>query len=326
MKKITRILTALLLLTLAANFVSCAKEQGSEGATVDIVKMNIAAGSLTGNYYNVGQALSTILKKQNIELKVEETDGTLENVDLMLQERADLSITMIDAASEAYKRTETSDSAIGTDLRVMMKLYPKVVQAITIEDTGIKSIKDLKYKRIGVSLENSGVESNIKAIFEAHEISFNDCEIKTIDVNDATSLLEDGELDAVIVTGTIPNSMIVELEKEQKDNLVFIPIEGIGRQELTKNSLAFEAITIPVNSYGRNEEIETISVWNVILVNKNVKDDVVEAILKTIESHMVELEAAIGIPEMISLENPESITEIPLHPGAKKYFDNRSEI
>lgn len=311
-----------MLSVIALGLVGCSEEETPKKVD-ETVKLTMATGISSGNYYNIGESLAVILKKPAIELTVNETNGSSENVDLLLQNRTDLGIVMLDVAKEAYERPKTSDAAIGTDLRVMMALYPSVVQIITTEDTGIKTFKDIKYKKIGVCSDDSADPWKTDALFEAHGMSVNDCEVKATATKDVATMLKEREIDVAFIMGTVPNAMIAEIEKDKKQKLQIIPIAGAERQALVKKYPFFQNSVIPENSYGKNKEIDTVSMMNILLVNKKVSDAAVEKILNTMESKLVELEAALGNNELISLESPVSITNIPLHPGAKKYFDTK---
>ncbi len=324
MKKLLIVFIAFTMLLIPACSKSPAKETGKTEKVGEGVQLSIAAGNSMGSYYTIGQALTLALKKQMVELEVLETSGSPQNLSMILNDEADLAISMLDVATQSYESKDpVGENGMGSDLQVMMELYPNFVQIVTTEDTGIKTFQDLKYKRVGVGAEHSGIEWNAKLIFEAHEMSYKDCEVAMVEPKDAVTQILEGKLDAAFVTGGVPNDTINEIVKDKSKKLVLIPITGKARADLIKKYPYYKEDVIPVNTYGKNEEVDTVSVMNILFANKNLDKDLVNNMLTTIEARLTELQASLGTDEMVNMNNPEEVTDIPLHPGAKEFFDKR---
>ncbi len=326
MKKLLIILLVIMALIITGCNKPAAKETGTDEKVGEDVQLSIAAGNPTGQYFTIGQALTLALKKQMVDLQVLETSGSPQNLSMMLNGQADLAISMLDVAAQTYaSKDPVGEEGIGSDLHVMMELYPNYVQIVTTEDTGIKNFQDLKYKRVGVGAEHSGIEWNAKLIFEAHDMTYKDCEVSMVEPKDAVKQLVEGKLDAAFVTGGLPNELINEIEKDKSKKLVLIPISGKARTDLIKKYPYYKEDVIPANTYGKNAVVDTVSVMNIVLANKDLDKELVKSILTTIEARLMELQASLGTQEMITMKNPEEITDIPLHPGAKEFFEGKNK-
>ena len=125
-------------------------DRGSEFVTV-------ATGPTSGIYYPIGGAFATALGTAGYKTSAQATGASVENINLILNNEAELAIAMQDSVMQAYEGFGAFETA-EPDLRAMMRLWPNYVQLVTVEGTGIKSVEDRKGKRVGVGAPNCGVE------------------------------------------------------------------------------------------------------------------------------------------------------------------------
>ena len=132
-------------------------------------------GPMSGIYFPIGGAFSKVVGEMGYKTSSTATGATVENINGILTGKGELAIAMSDSViqcQEAFGAFEGKKKE--PDLRVMMGLWPNVVQIVTTEDTGIKTFADIKGKRVGVGAPNSGVELNARMIFEANGMSYDD--------------------------------------------------------------------------------------------------------------------------------------------------------
>lgn len=104
---------------------------------------------------------------------------------------------MQDSVVQAYEGFGAFEKA-EPDLRAMMRLWPNYVQLVTVASTGIKSVEDLKGKRVGIGAPNSGVELNARMIYEAYGMTYEDSDVDYLSYGEAIDQMKNGQCDAGI--------------------------------------------------------------------------------------------------------------------------------
>ncbi len=307
------------------------KDSGSDGsdggsASVDIDRgsefVTIATGPTSGIYYPIGGAFATALGNAGYKTSAQATGASVENINLITNDEAELAIAMQDSVVQAYEGFGAFDTA-NTDLRAMMRLWPNYVQLVTTADTGIKSVEDLKGKRVGVGAPNSGVELNARMIYDAYGMSYEDSEVDYLSYGEAIDQMKNGQCDAAFVTSGLPNSTVSELAFSY--DMVIVPIDGEGRDNLIDKYPFFAASTIPAGTYNNDEDVESVFVYNIMLVNKNLSDDMVYDMLDCIFSDdgISTIKASHNTADKnIDVSFGVDDIKIPLHDGAAKWWQD----
>lgn len=303
------ILTSILFLS------ACGGGSGAE----DRLFLTIATGGQSGVYYPLGATLGKVYETElGAKTSVQATGASVENINLLDKKRAELAIIMGDAASQAYEGSDPFDKKIQSFVAVA-SLYPNFVQVITTEDTGIETIEDLKGKRVGVGAPNSGVELNARAILEAHDMSYEDFEEDYLSYSEAIDGIKNGTVDAAFVTSGIPNPAVTDLSTTHKVKV--IPIEGKGMKKLKKLYPYYVENTIPKGTYGNKEDIPTASIMNLLVVQKDLEEETVYRLTKTLFENLKKVHNAHNAAKEIKLETAKESVPIPFHPGAETYFE-----
>ena len=156
---------------------SCGGSGSGEVSKNGIVRSNefitVATGPTSGIYYPIGGAFANVLSTAGYKTSAQATGASVENINLITQDDAELAISMQDSVVQAYEGFGAFTEA-KPELRAMMRLWPNYVQLVTIESTGIKSVEDLRGKKVGVGAPNSGVELNARMICEAYGMTYAD--------------------------------------------------------------------------------------------------------------------------------------------------------
>ena len=155
-------------------------EAGSTSVSIDRAKefVTVATGPTSGIYYPIGGAFATALGNAGYKTSAQATGASVENINLILNGEAELAIAMQDSVVQAYEGFGAFEKA-EPDLRAMMRLWPNYVQLVTVASTGIKSVEDLKGKRVGIGAPNSGVELNARMIYEAYGMTYEDSDARS---------------------------------------------------------------------------------------------------------------------------------------------------
>ena len=196
-----------------------------------------------------------------------------------------------------------------------------VDKVVCMPDSGIKTVEDLKGKRVGVGAANSGVELNARMIFEAYGMSYDDCTVDYLAYGEAIDNMKNGQCDAVFVTSGLPNATVTELATSY--DMVIVPIEGAGRDALISRYPFYAATTIPADTYNNKEDVESVFVYNIMLVRADLSDAMVYDMLTGIFENISTIQASHNAADKnIYLDVGVSDIQLPLHPGAEKWWSD----
>ncbi|MGL4807132.1 MAG: TAXI family TRAP transporter solute-binding subunit, partial [Giesbergeria sp.] len=139
--------------------------------------VNVLTGGQSGVYYPLGVALSQVYAKSipNVRATAQVTKASAENLNLLQAGRGELALALADAVSDAWKGDAEAGFPKKLDkLRGLSGTYNNYIQIVANADAGIKSLADLKGKRISVGAAKSGTELNARAIFKAAGLAYTD--------------------------------------------------------------------------------------------------------------------------------------------------------
>lgn len=310
--------------TAAGSQAEVSKEGEASGAKVEIDRakefVTVATGPTSGIYYPIGGAFATALGNAGYKTSAQATGASVENINLILNGEAEIAISMQDSVMQAYEGFGAFEKA-EPDLRALMRLWPNYVQLVTLENTGIKSVEDLKGKRVGVGAPNSGVELNARMIYEAYGMTYEDSQVDYLSYGEAIDQMKNGQCDAAFVTSGLPNATVSELAYSY--DMVVVPIDGEGRDNLIEKYPFFAASVIPADTYNNKEDVESVFVYNVMLVNKDLSDDMVYDMLDVIfaDEGISTIKASHNTADKnIDITFGVDDVKIPLHDGAAKWW------
>ena len=186
-----------------------------------------ATGGTSGTYYSFGENIANIWNSniKNINVIVESTGASAENLKLLNQNEADLAFAQNDVMDYAYNGIDIFAGEKLSNFSAMLTLYPEVVQIAATKESGIKSIADMKGKRVSVGDAGSGVEFNSKQILKAYGLTFDNIEKYNLSFKLSSEGLQNGTLDACFIVAGIPNAALQELALNKE--IVLIPIDKI---------------------------------------------------------------------------------------------------
>lgn len=212
-----------------------------------------------------------------------------------------------------------------SDLRALMRLWPNYVQLVTVSSTGIKSVEDLRGKRVGVGAANSGVEINARMILNAYGITYNDIKPDYLAYGEAIDNMKNGQCDAVFVTSGLPNATVMDLGVQY--DMVIVPIDGEGRDKLVAEYPYYAKSVIPAGTYNNTEDVEGLFVYNIMLVRKDLSDAMVYDMLEGIFQNISTIKASHNAADKnIDITFGVDDIQLPLHPGAEAFWKDNGYI
>ncbi|MDO5484680.1 MAG: TAXI family TRAP transporter solute-binding subunit, partial [Desulfovibrionaceae bacterium] len=185
--------------------------------------ITVLTGPSSGIYFPIGRVFANIIGKLGYKTSVTATGASAENINALLTGQGTLAIAMSDSVIQAVEAFGAyAGKPPARQLRAMMGLWPNYCQIVTTEDSGIKTFRDLKGKRVGVGAPNSGVELNARMMFEAHGMTYNDCKVDYLNYGEAIEQMKNGLCDAAFTTSGLGNATIRELGLTKK--IAFVPM------------------------------------------------------------------------------------------------------
>ncbi len=282
--------------------------------------INILTGGTSGVYYPIGVALSQQFNQiEGAKTSVQATKASVENLNLLQAGRGELAFSLGDSVDDAWNGVE--DAGFKTPLKRLRALggtYNNYIQIVASADSGIKSLDDLKGKRISVGAPKSGTELNARAIFKAAGLSYDDMgRVEFLPYAESVELIKNRQLDATLQSSGLGMAAIRDLASTMPVTFVEIPasvVEKIG-------SDAYQAGTIPAGTYdGQDSDVPTVAITNILVTHEKVSDDVVYQMTKLMFENLGTLANAHSAASDIKLENATKNLPIPLHPGAERYY------
>ncbi|PTB84030.1 C4-dicarboxylate ABC transporter substrate-binding protein, partial [Marinobacter vinifirmus] len=141
-------------------------------------QLSIATGGTGGVYYPYGGGLAELISKyvDGATAVAEVTGASVENMGLISRGDSDIAIGLADTVYAGFTGTGKFEGRKLDNVRALASIYPNAVQIVTMADSGITSLADLKGKRVSVGAPGSGTEVSAKTLLEANGISYDDIE------------------------------------------------------------------------------------------------------------------------------------------------------
>jgi uncharacterized protein len=323
------LIRAALALTLAVAGIASA-------AADDFQYFRIGTGSTGGTYFPIGGIIASAVSKPPGSRDCEQggscgvagliavaqaTLGSVENVQLIASGQLESGLCQADIAFWAYNGRGIFDGKGALkNLRAIANLYPEQIHLVVRADSGIKSIGDLKGKRVSLDREGSGTLVDAKLILEAYGVKLSDLTVVNIEPGPAADRIKDGTLDAFFLVSGAPASAITELAAATP--IALVPITGPPADKLRMTYPFLAANTIDADAYRGVGATATLSVGAQWLVAEDVPDDIVYGLTKALwqPSTLKLLEAGHPQGRHIRLDTAITGLGIPIHPGALRYY------
>lgn len=281
--------------------------------------VTIATGGASGPYNIIATSLAEEYNKAyGVNSKTQTTGASVENINLINQDKVEMAFVMSDVLTDAING-ENSFPAKIDKVQQVAALYPNFVQVVTSQRSGIKTLDDLRGKRVAVGDQNSGVEVNARNLIQGFGMTYNDLRVDYLGYAEAADALKAGRIDAAFLTSGLPNASLMELQQSFDLQMVEIPADRIA--EIAKDKPFFVSLNIPQGTYGNDADVPTAAIQNALVIHKDVSEEDGYKLTKTFFESLPRLESAHQAASAISLEGAQSGLVAPLHPGAKKYYD-----
>lgn len=283
----------------------------------------IGTGGTAGTYYPVGGMIANAVSQPGkIVVTAQASNGSVANVNAISGGSLESGFSQADVATWAQKGTGIYEGKPNVPgLRLIANLYPESVHVVARKGAGIKTVADLKGKRVALDEPGSGTLVNARLILAAYGVKESDIKPDYIKPNQAGDKMKDGSLDAFFFVGGAPAGAIAELASSGA-GIELIPIDGAPAEALRKTSPFFSPDDIPADTYKGVAAVKTISVGAQWVTSDKADANTVYEITKALYSDATQkaLGAGHAKGKLITKENAVKSAGIPFHPGAEKFY------
>ncbi len=295
----------------------------------------ITTGGTGGTYYPLGGILAQALSQKvpDVVATSQAGNASVANCNLIREHQTESAFVQNNVAYAAYNGTDQFKGKPVKNLRGIASLYPETIQIVARADSGIKTLKDIKGKRLIPGDRGSGTEVDTLNILKAYGYNYkNFSSVDWLGFSGAAQRLQDKQADVTFTTAGWPTAAITELAISTNINL--IPIEENMIKKLTKMYPFYSRIVIPKGTYkGQTKDVATITTMAQWVVDADVPEEVVYKLTKALwekgpqgQSGADMMAKAHAKGKDVQLKTALSGMAIPLHPGAAKYYKEKKMV
>lgn len=292
----------------------------TQGASAQKIDLKMMTGPMGGSWYPLGGAIADAVQKEmpNVTIAVS-PGGGVANVEAIEFGKCDIAFSNSSSGVDAIYGRPPFKQKI-QNMRQLANLYPQYFQMVVLEDSGIKSVADLKGKRISPGPKGHTGEFAARQVLEVYGLSYKDMsKVHHVGYNDTVALMKDGHCDAWLLTTTIPASSIMDLASARKIRLLPLPDDKI--QALQKLNAGYIKRTVPKGTYpGVDYDVPGIGWFTHLVVSAKLPDDLVYNITKILVKNLDRFGQVVKDMKGATAKDLAMDIGIPFHPGALKYY------
>jgi TRAP transporter TAXI family solute receptor len=308
----------------------------------DITFFRIATGGTAGTYFPIGGLIANAISNPpgsrtcadggscgvpGVVATAVASNGSVANVSAIGTGAAQSGFTQSDVAYWAFNASGIYEGRPKVDvLRAIANLYPESFHLVARKGAGIKTIKDLKGKRVSLDEPGSGTLVDARLILAAYGLTEKDMKAEYLKSQQAADKLKDNALDAFFSVSGWPLGAIAELAATTGIDLV--PIDGPEAENLVKAYSFFAADEIPDGAYKGVNGVKTVSVNAIWATSSKQPEPLIYGITAALWNPSTRrlLDSGHAKGRVIKLETATQGLGIPLHAGAEKFYKEKGLI
>jgi len=282
--------------------------------------LTFTTGGESGTYYAFGSVLAQYVTTNGngVDITAVSSGGSQANIEDISADFADLGFSQSDVLSYAYTGARTFEEIGAIDnISTVAALYMEQVQIVTT-NPDIKTVADLKGRTVSVGAVGSGTYFNAVDVLGVYGMTEADINPVYQSFGDSAESLKDKKIDAAFIVAGAPTTAITDLATTGAVYLV--SIEADKADELIALSPYYSKYTIPAAAYGLPEDASTVAIAAVVIAGDDVSEDSVYTFVSTVFENIDAVSEQHAKGKELSLDFASSITDVPYHPGAAKYF------
>ena len=291
--------------------------------------ISIATGGTGGAYFPIGAGLADIINKHltGYNASAEVTAASKVNCINVNDGKSDLALVLGDTLSYGYKGDKLGGFAKPlANLRVIANIYPNTIQIVARKESGVRTLSDLRGKKVSVGAPGSGTEINARQIFAAAGLTYKDFgRTDYLSFSESADQMKNRAIDVTLMSSGMPNPGIMDIATSQE--IVIVPIPAEVARKLDKDTPFFVPTIVPKGMYkGQDVEVPTVGVPNFLIASAKMDEKTAYDITKAMFENLPRLVQAHAAAKGIRLDQATKGLPVPLHPGAAKYYREKGLI
>jgi hypothetical protein len=292
------------------------------------IRLSVATGGTGGVYYVFGGGVAQVISKNlpQVEATAEVTAASVDNCKLIQAQKADLAFVMADVAYDAFKGGGRFKAAPGAiPVRTLGVLYSNFMHFVALEGSGIKSMADLRGKRVSTGAPGSGTEVKALRVLESYGINpEKDLKRERLSVAESAGALKDRKVDAFAWDGGLPTAAVLDLAATPGMKIRLLNnADHLDMLAQTYGPVYFKLV-IPKTAYpGMDADVSVAGVANVLICHEKMENDLAYQIIKVLLEKQPDLVAVHKEAMHFTPQSAAMGSSIPYHPGALKYFQEK---
>jgi TRAP transporter TAXI family solute receptor len=306
----------------------------------------IATGGTGGTYYPLGGVLAQALSSKipDIIMTAQSGNASVANCNLIREHEIESAFVQNNVAFAAYTGTAQFEGNPVKNIRGIASLYPETIQIVARADAGIKSIMDIKGKRLIPGDRGSGTEVDCLNILKALGLSYDDFEnVDWLSFSGASQRLKDKQADVAFITAGWPTSAITELATTS--DIVMVPIDDALIAKVVKMYPFYAKVVIPAGTYkGVDADTPAVTTMAQWVCDARIPKSIIYQVTRELwekgtyvlrkkDGKPAEAESGAAIMAQahskgkdVTLDTALDGMAIPLHPGAAQYYREKGMI
>jgi TRAP transporter TAXI family solute receptor len=301
---------------------------GGSASTAVTKRLSIATGGTGGVFYPYGGGIAKVISENlpGVEATAEVTAASVDNLKFIKQGTSDLAFTMADTAQDALGGKEGFEGVGAVPVRTLAVLYSSYVHLVTLESSGITRVSELKGRTVSTGAAGSGTTVLANRILQAAGLDpQRDIRAQSLGVAQSVDAIKDGKIEAFFWNAGLPTASILDLVNTPGIHARFISTEDIlPRLHQTYGSKLYYTAVIPKGTYKTNPDVPVVAVANLLVVSESMPEALAHDITKLLFDKQSDLEAIHPQARELSIETALKGSTIPYHPGAIRYYRERS--
>lgn len=301
-----------------------APEENGDG---EITDLRMGTGSVGGTYYPLGGEIAQVWSSNidEVEVDTQETGASVENLRNLDNDDNQLIMSVNGVAEQAFAGTgdfEEEPLENPGDIVMLGNIYPEVMQVVVRDDSDIESIADLDGQAVEIGPVGSGTEGLSRRMLEAYDIDpDSDIDAFDSDFGEAATALGDGTVDAAFGILSVPASGIEEASASTDVRL--LDIDDEQADELMADDASLSTLEIEAGTYdGQDDAVVALTNWATLYARADLDEDIAYELVRVMYEQSGDIGHAVG--EQVQLDTAlDGRAEVPLHPGAERYYEEQ---
>jgi TRAP transporter TAXI family solute receptor len=281
--------------------------------------LTIATGGRGAVYFAYGQGVAEAVNDRldGVEASVVSTPGSVDNLMMVGDGRAQLGFTLADSAALAFDGKAPFTTR--QDVRALARLYDNYTHLVVRSNSAIRTVAELRGRAVSTGATGSGTELIASRLLELSGIDETDgIRRRRLSIEESATALRDGEIDAFFWSGGLPTGAVSALAANTPIRM--IDLASFVEPLRDRYGDFYSERSVPASAYGLRVQVATVGVPNYLVVSATMDEGLAYHLTALLFSSRSTLVRAHEVAQQLDPRGAIATTPVPLHPGAMRYY------